>query len=94
MIELIATLVRSYEQATGEHPDRIVCCHAMHREIVKVVNPNLFNAVSAAQMEDTMVVELYGLQVTPKHDVHPGLIMVCRAEDEHGYRPMAHMILG
>ena len=34
MIDLIAALVRSYQQATGEHPDRIICSYAMRRELV------------------------------------------------------------
>lgn len=73
-------LIRSYRQATDEHPDRIVCSYAVLREIVATFDTGVLDAI----IHDAAV-ELCGLQVVAKHDAHPGLIMVCRAADEGNY---------
>lgn len=78
-------LIRSYRQATGEHPDRLVCSYAMRREILTAFSENILDAMLKAELYDAMITTLCGLQVVPKSDAHPGLIMVCRAADEGNY---------
>lgn len=82
MIELIAALVRSYQQATGKHPDRIVCSTVTMREIMKTADDEIFDTMSTLELDDVMVLAMYGLQVFPNPNMQPGMIVVCRAEDE------------
>lgn len=51
-MDFIEALVQSYRQATGEHPDRIVCSYAMRREILAAFSENILDAILKAELDD------------------------------------------